>query len=59
MESKCLACICSKCRIEFKTVPAECLISDCEWCFTNPLEGPLSRCSGYIDKGGTYGRRAR
>ncbi len=52
---KCNKCICTKCRKEFGTDPGECQYSDCIWC-KDEKDTITSKCTKYLDKGGTYGK---
>lgn len=56
---KCRQCICQECKKQFGIDPMQCDLSDCKWCLNDNDYRGYRTCSGYIDKGGTYGRNAK
>lgn len=56
---KCRQCICYECKQQFNIDPMQCVQSDCKWCIYDKKSNGYTTCSGYLDKGGTYGRDAK
>lgn len=59
MLSKCKNCICYDCKTQFGTIPTECPMSDCPWCIDDSNCKGHNGCNEYLNKGGTYGRKAK
>ena len=59
MTTKCKNCLCYKCENKFGTIPLECPLSDCPWCSEANNTSAIEACNGYLEKGGTYGKKPK